>query len=56
MELPNVVSVIVDPTKKVRYEVIAYRSLNEQELAQTVRTYLSMAKKKPTLRPTQWDI
>ena len=47
MEAPNVLNVLTDPQKNIRYEVMAYRALSEQELLQAVRIAVSMMKKKP---------
>lgn len=47
MEGPNVLSVLTDQTRNVRYEVQAYRALTEQELVFAVRYYLSHCKRKP---------
>ena len=52
MESPNVLNVLSDPTKNIRYEVMAYRSLTEQELLFAVRTAISMMKKKPKKNST----
>jgi hypothetical protein len=52
MEAPNVSNVLTDPTKNIRYEVMAYRALSEQELLQAVRVAVSMMKKKPKKNTT----
>jgi hypothetical protein len=47
MEAPNVRNVLNDPTNKVKYHVMAYRSLTRAELLHSVAQYLRSAKKKP---------
>jgi hypothetical protein len=47
MEAPEIKSVLLDRDRNVRYEVYAYRILNEDELVMTVRLFLSSQKRKP---------
>jgi len=48
MEMPSVLNVFTDPSKRIRYEVMAYRKLTAQELAFAVQEFESGLKKKPT--------
>jgi hypothetical protein len=52
MESPNVLNVLVDEARKIRYEVVAYRTLSQAELVQAVRVGLSMTKRKPKKNST----
>ena len=47
MELPKVSNVLIDATKNIRYEVLAYRTLSRDERTLAVRVFLSGIKKKP---------
>jgi hypothetical protein len=47
MEAPNVVTVAIDESRNIRYEVVAYRQLSPTELTQALYTAVSMMKKKP---------
>lgn len=47
MQRPNVLNVLTDPKKNIRYEVLAYRTLREDELVMAVRQVLSQSKKAP---------
>jgi hypothetical protein len=52
MESPNVVTVLTDTSKNIRYEVVAYRTLEQDELIMTVRAALSGMKRKPKKNTT----
>jgi hypothetical protein len=52
MESPNVLSVLVDRKKNIRYEMVAYRVLAGNELVVAVRTAISMMKRKPKKNST----
>lgn len=52
METPNILNVLNDPNKNIRYEVVAYRTLSSDELVSAVRVALSMMKKKPKRNST----
>ena len=52
MEAPNVMNVLTDTTKDIRYEVIAYRALTEEELYMAVRVALGQMKRKPKKNST----
>jgi hypothetical protein len=43
--MPNVISTIVDPAKKVTYRVVAYRQLTREELVLSVRHFLSQKRR-----------
>lgn len=47
MEGPNVRNVLTDERRGVRYEVLAYRALTEDELIMSVRFALSQMRRKP---------
>jgi len=47
MQRPNVLNVLTDPNKNIRYEVLAYRTLREDELVMAVRQVLSQGKNAP---------
>jgi len=47
MEAPNVLNVVNDQARGVKYHVMAYRRMTRAELLQAVAMYLSRAKKKP---------
>lgn len=49
MRMPNVLNVLIDRVKNVRYEVIAYRALKAHELRTAVRVFLSGVKRKPRI-------
>ena len=42
MQMPHVLNVLEDGSRKIRYEVMAYRSLSREELIVAVRTGISM--------------
>ena len=46
MEKPNVLTTLVDPTKDVRYDVVAYRPLTRPELLMAVRAFHAQKKRK----------
>lgn len=50
MQMPNVISKIVDQEKNITYEVVAYRQLNREELILSVRHFWAQ-KKKPKVKP-----
>jgi hypothetical protein len=50
MQMPNVVSKIIDQEKKITFEIIAYRPLSREEMVLSVRQFLAQ-KKKPKLQP-----
>lgn len=47
MEMPSVSRVLIDTRSNVRYEVLSYRPLSEDELIGAVRMKRAMMKKKP---------
>ncbi len=47
MEMPNVSTVLIDPAKNIKYEVLAYRQLNQDEMVFAIRMNLSKLKRKP---------
>ena len=46
MEPPNIRTEIYDPKAQVRWIVVAFRKLSDDEAVSVIRTYLSNAKKK----------
>jgi hypothetical protein len=51
MQLPHIKNELYNPTTKVKYEVMAYRSLTRSELIQSAMYYHSNCKKKSKLKP-----
>jgi hypothetical protein len=47
MDSPNVLNVLNEPARNIRFEVLAYRKLTEQELYSAVQTGISLMKRKP---------
>ncbi len=47
MEAPTVLNVLTEPARNIRFEVLAYRKLTEQQLYAAVRTGVGMMKGKP---------
>ena len=39
MELPKVVNVATDPKRNIRFEIIAYKKLSEQEMLVIIEIY-----------------
>ena len=52
MDLPDIVSTLVDNEKNITYKVFAYRKLTREELILAVRHFYAQ-KKKPKGRPGQ---
>jgi hypothetical protein len=46
MEQPNVVNVLLDAERNVRYEILAYRKLTQAEMLDCVTSYLRQKKRK----------
>lgn len=52
MDLPDIVSTLVDNEKNITYKVFAFRKLTRDELVLAVRHFYAQ-KKKPKVRPGQ---
>lgn len=52
MEMPSVVTEAYDEARNIRYEVVAYRKLTDQEVVFAIRQALAGMKRKPKKNST----